>query len=301
MKVIIKSAIFNEREFNEKVQGIVHELGDGLDLGGLDNIYFTDDFYNDVLYAQEKYGLRKGVTNDDQNKAFGKVIVKLTDPSRYDIYIRHEALGRFKNIGKIDRSLESYLIRHEMCHIHDHNNIGHITKYIKPGVLENDLYTASILWEEYFVNYLSANTYALSEDYNMAALKKSYDNAKIKAVESLVRFKSKSRAITLYNDLHLCISNTAELLCYSFGLMDGNNQMYINELLYKYFGKEFDLRIFKLIYKELIRLRSIYPKWKDEKELSGLFKLYAEMWEYFGVAYVIEGENAYIGPCTKFL
>jgi len=216
---------------------IISSLSKELDITGITEIHFLDDMNPNIA---------------------GEMVVNSLVPSDYTIKLRSSIL--YKEILNNKQEVNNFIntLKHELCHVHDHNKLQHIYKTL----IENDdtidyervsLLFAKKTWSEFIATYLSSDT-------SSTMIIEDKINALNDMCKNLYTIK-KDKNTELLGQVFCCMAYViGDIL---------NKENLAEKLRIKIDARSFT-PILQMLYDELKSLLKSYPNWNDVTYFIGI-------------------------------
>jgi hypothetical protein len=293
---ILKEYDINPEEIKEYLKGfIMFALQSGLNLSSVKTVNFLYDFSNGLIKFQQENGLNVGFTND-VDRGYGKVeeIINGDSKEYYVFYDYSQLIFSLAEDEQIrNRGFNSLF--HELCHVHDGDNLFPILKNNLVGkgqfnlgrYLDNVLYQISLsLWEEYFAHRISMEVFPI--DTEIINLKRDMLDKEVKINNISPRYE-----IKVYQELHKYVEKLVRAIGDFHGGQGKEDELFESidgTIVYRYFYK---------LSEQLKDLYNIYPNWNDYKVLLELAKIIKSIWEELDFNIIEVGNDFYLTQKTK--
>lgn len=292
MKVIFNTDNLKPNEcliINENIQQYFQDTK--LELGGLQKIVVSNNYFEDVINVQKELGLTaSGASNNENAKGVGYTITSRKNKDSKSIVVVNEPL-----ISKILSSDQNeqldglHIIHHELVHVHDDylkNKLYTDEERCGAGVGQLKHYLrikADVIWGEYIAERLSASS---ATKCHTDTLINSFGIQASNLTSALERERIK---FLKHNETNIYFDKVAETLYYFLktnlmiiGVLDGEADKNIKkdlecELL-KSIGDSDYIRIYNQMRRSLSKIYSLYPNWNSIAELDSLGNVIRDTW-----------------------
>ena len=290
---IEENIIVQMKEELEKL--ITESFSRVLNLSRLDFLYFPNDFDKAVLEFQIEQGMsERGSTNNAMGTAFGKTMeVEINGELKDRIFLRKEILLHLFFGDENTQTLSLNTIHHELCHVHEHNDLENMVKFqaeldLESNTLDSVLNAHAMnLFSEYVVPKMAVTTKDKNNIVNTDFLTGiiSYTQEEVK--KDIEKYQNgELETLNFFGELQLKTSHLLKVFSTTIGELDGiaKETALISEQQLDSFISNYQISDCWFSLKSALRkLNKTYPNWKQVADIEPLKDCILQTWNTYGV------------------
>ncbi|MEI5887883.1 hypothetical protein ACS2QU_27520 [Bacillus cereus group sp. Bce005] len=283
------------KQMKEVVEMIVERFSKVLNLSRLDFLYFPNDFDKAVMKFQIEQSIsERGFTKNAMGTAFGKTMeVEVNGELKDRIFLRKELLLHLVFGDKNTQTLSLNIIHHELCHVHDNNDLANMEDFqaeldIESNTIDSVLNVHAMnLFSEYIVPKMAATTKDPNNIINIDFLTEiiSYTQEEVK--KDIEKYQNgEIDTLNFFWELQLKTSHLLKVFSTTIGEVDGSikETVLIYEQQLDSFISNYQISdCWFLLKSSLRKLDKTYPNWKQVADIEPLKDCILKTWNTYGV------------------
>ncbi|VDG98852.1 Uncharacterised protein [Lysinibacillus sphaericus] len=266
-----------------------------LNLSRLDYLYFPNDFDKAVLEFQIEQGMsERGSTNNAMGTAFGKTMeVEIDGELKDRVFLRKEILLHLFYGEEDNQTLSMNTIHHELCHVHEHNDLENMVQFQKElDVESNNLDSvlnahAMNLFSEYVVPKMAVPTKNQDTIVDTSYLAEIIDFTQKEMKKEIDEFHNgELDALEVFGKLQLKTSHLLKVLSTVIGEIDGiakETAIIYEQDLDSFIGSYHISECYLALKSALRELNITYPNWKQVTDIQPLKNCILQTWNKYNV------------------